>query len=187
MKVHLLPVDLGSLEYICLHLREQDRREIYNIRDYDNPMMLAWETFAMTNAPRARSTVAWADGKPVAFIALVSPWPMVWEAVAYGTDDWRKVAIDLMRWGRNTVRDILDSGEGHRLQAQSHEDHVDAHKFLRALGASEEYPPMTLYGKSGATYRRFVWLKGEHDHVLQFKTAETQRTAAAANGAGCRA
>lgn len=165
MKVHLAPVDLGSLEFICLHLRDQDKREIYNIRDHDNPIQLAWETHYLLTE-RGIGAIAWWRGRPAAMIGLVRAWPMVWEAVAYGTDDWRSVAVDLMRWGRGRVRQILQSGEGHRLQAHSHTQNHDAHKFLQALGARQEGPPEPLYGKDGSPYLKFVWLKGEHDHLV---------------------
>src|SRR5688572_8335506 len=152
LTVHLRPIDLSSLEHICLHLRDQDKREIYNIRPYDNPMLLAWETWGIFQSEaKAEGTIAWYNGKPAAFIGFVESHPMNWEAMAYGTDAWRSVAIDLMRWGRKTAHGILNRGEGHRLQAESHVDHTTSHKFMEVLGAKQE-SVVPMRGKDGSTY-----------------------------------
>lgn len=162
IRAHLRPVDHYSIEYIALHLRDQDAREIYGMRPYDTPFALAQEVSFRFRAPhdQARGAIAWFDGKPCALIGFIQQHPQMWNAIAFGTDDWRNVAIDLMRWARRQAQALVDEGIGSRLQAISHEQSTEAHKFLTALGARKE-AEAPLYGKDGATYYTFAWLKGD--------------------------
>lgn len=108
------PVDLYSVEYITLNLRKQDQVELYNMRPYDTPFMLAQEaafTFRQTD-DKARGAIAWYDGKPCALVGFSRSHPQMWNAIAFGTDDWRNVAIDLMRWARRAAQRLVDEGIG---------------------------------------------------------------------------
>lgn len=152
-------VDRSSLEYICLHLRERDKREIYGIRNHDNPIRLAWEAHHMLTS-QGRGKIAWHDGKPVAVLGFVESWPGMWDAIAFGTDEFPQVAFELMRYGRKEAAQILKDVGGRRLQADAHIENIDGHKFIEALGGKAEFD-MRLFGKDGSTYRRFVWFTGQ--------------------------
>lgn len=149
--------DRYAIEYICLHLRACDRREIFTMQPHDNPVRLAQEAWwVFTN--RGRAAVAWHDGRPAAVIGLWEKWPGVWEASAFGTDAWRNVAIECVRWARKNISQIIEEVGGHRLQADSHVESTESHKFLRAMGAEAE-SLLPGYGKDGSDYIRFVWVK----------------------------
>jgi hypothetical protein len=163
-------VDRSSLEYICLHLRERDQREIYSLRNHENPIRLAWEAHHMLTT-QGRGRIAWEDGKPVAVLGFVESWPGLWDAVAFGTNDFPKVALELMRYGRQEAKSILRDVGGRRLQADAHIDNTDGHKFIQALGGAPEFD-LRLYGKDGATYRRFVWFTGQEKTTLNMETSE---------------
>ena len=153
----LTEIDLPALEFICLNLRAVDAREIYNVVDHDNPMLLAHQAHYMA-VTKGRGVIAWWKGKPAACIAFTEERPTVWLISMFGTDDFRNVAIDCMRWARRTAVEMIAERKGRRLQCDSHIEHEEAHKFLTVLGARREGPPMKHYGKDGSDYIRFVWI-----------------------------
>ena len=90
----------------------------------------------------------------------------MWSVWMFGTDDFKDCAVELIRWFRREVNDILTTCQGHRLQCDSRFDHEEAHRMIKALGAIEECR-LRKYGKDGADYIRFVWFRGENDAVLK--------------------
>ena len=162
----LTDINLSSIEYICLNLRELDKTEIFSIRPHNSPVLLAWEAhYLIRNSGRGR--VAWWNGRPAAMIALVEERKSVWSVSMFGTDAFRNVAFTCMRWARENLREVVSELGGKRLHCDSHVNHHEAHKFLRAMGAVEEGPPMQGFGKDGSAYVRFVWLAGINDQVLR--------------------
>lgn len=161
----LTDITLPALDYICLNLRASDKLEILGMRPHDAPLRLAWESFsAIRNLGRGR--VAWADGRPAGVFAFTEQWPGTWEIWMFGTDQFRAVAIPLLRWARGEANDILSTCLGRRLHCDVREGHPDAHRLLKAMGALAEGQPMAAYGKDGSAYQRYVWLKGVNDAVL---------------------
>lgn len=166
----LTDISQSSCEYIALHLRDCDRMEIFGLRPHDNPLVLAMEMITtFRNTGRAR--VAWHDGKPAAIVGFAEYRPGVWQVALLGTNDFRNVAIDCLRWIRETASDLIANHGGKRLQCDSHEDHHEAHRFLKALGAIPEGPPMRFYGKCGSAYQRYVWFAGMNDQLITGKVA----------------
>lgn len=166
----LAEIDITSLDYICLNLRDVDKREVFGVVDHDNPIMLAFQAHYI-GCTKGRGRIAWHNGRPAAFIAFCEERPSVWTISMFGTDDFKAVAFECMRWARETAADLIANRNGRRLQCDSHIEHHEAHKFLTALGAVPEGPPMKCFGKDGSDYQRFVWIKGENDHVLRKATA----------------
>ena len=161
----LTDIDLPSIEYVCLHLRAADAEEIFAIRPHNSPILLAWEAhYLIRNSGRGR--VAWWNGRPSAVIALVEERKGVWSVSMFGTDEFKNVAFTCMRWARATLRELVLEHGAQRLHCDSHVNHHEAHRFLRAMGAVEEGPPMQRFGKDGASYQKFVWLAGVNDQVL---------------------
>lgn len=161
----LSDINLYDLEYICLHMREQDRIEVLGLQSHDSPLRLAYEaTHYIRNNGRAQ--IAWYKGRPAALFAFVETRSGVWEVWMFGTDDFRNVALDLMRWCRKTANDILSNAKGHRLQAMSRAGYDEAHKLIRAMGGVEECTHRR-FGKDGSDYVCFAWLNGVNDAVLR--------------------
>lgn len=162
----LTDITLHDLEYICLHMRERDKEEIFGILPHDSPIRLAWEAYHMIlNMGRGR--IAWHNGKPAAMAAFTENWPGVWQIWSFGTDDYKAAAFPLVRWFRKEANEILSVCKGHRLQCESICGYEEAHKMIEAFGGRAEGPPMTGYGKTGRDYQRFVWLNGVDDAVLR--------------------
>lgn len=164
-KTLLTEPTLIDLEFICLRMRDCDKREILNLMAFDSPIVLASVCDSMLRN-QGRGRIAWAHGKPCAVAGFVEARPGVWEITMFGTDDFKAGLVPLMRWFRTEANEILSVCKGHRLQCDSRADHHEAHKLIRAMGGREEGPPMPGYGKDGGAYRRFVWLKGRDDAIL---------------------
>lgn len=162
----LKEIDLPSLEYICLNMREVDKREVYNVVDHDNPIMLAYQAHYI-GCTKGRGRIAWVNGKPAAFIAFTEDRPSVWTVSMFGTDDFKAAAFACMRWCRETAANLIETRGGRRLQCDSHIEHTEAHKFLITLGAVKEGPPMKHFGKDGSDFQRFVWIAGVNDHIIR--------------------
>jgi hypothetical protein len=162
----LTEITNGALEYICMNLREIDRVEIFAIRPHESPLQLAYEAaYQIRNAGRGR--IAWHNGRPAGVFAFCEMWPGMWEVWMFGTDDFSKCAVNLLRWCRKEANEILTVCNGRRLQCDVREGHPEAHKLILALGAIPEGPMMRCYGKDGSSYQRYVWFNGVNDGVLK--------------------
>lgn len=166
MPQSLTEPDLLSLEFICLNMREIDRVEAFAVVSHDNPCRLAWETYHYV-LNNGRGQIAWHNGKPAAFAALVEMWPSVWQIYMFGTDDFKNAAIPLLRWFRKESNDILTVCNGHRLQCDCRIGHPEAHKMILAMGGLPEGPPRQKFGKDGSDFQTYVWINGENDAVLK--------------------
>jgi hypothetical protein len=171
MLTGLTDIDYDSVMCVALNMREVDEVEILNVLDIDTKYDFGRLAFgALRNSGRGR--VAWHKGRPAAVIGLIEERPRIWQITMFGTDDLRHVAFLCMRWARETLREFASPPfNGRRLHCDSRVGHDEAHRFLRALGACEEGPPMKHFGKDGGDYQRFVWLIGENDHVLSREPA----------------
>jgi hypothetical protein len=161
----LTDLTYSALEFIALNLREQDRIEIFGVLEHDSPLQLAFEAHYLLKN-KGRSAIAWHKGRPAAWIGLVEHRPRVWDVTMGGTDDLKHVALEIMRWCRTTIPELVKPPHnGRRLQCDSRVGHDEAHKFIRALGGREE-STMRHYGKDGSSYIRFVWIYGENGTLI---------------------
>jgi hypothetical protein len=109
-----------------------------------------------------RGGIVWADGLPVALYGVHKEFgtSVHYRVFAFGTDDWKKGAYVVMRELRKLVREVIDEEGTMRMQADSHEDHTEAHQWMEKMGGKRE-SIMRHYGKNGETYYRYVWLRDE--------------------------
>lgn len=153
---NLTDIDLHSFCYVCDHMREQDRAEIFACLPHDNTYRLGWEAYHQIKN-NGRGRIAWHKGKPVAVGAFAEDYPGIWQVIMFGTDDFKHGAVDLIKWFRREAKDILSTQRGIRLYCNSRVEHTEAHKMIVALGAHPEGPPMRNFGKDGSSFQRFVW------------------------------
>jgi hypothetical protein len=165
MSTTLTEITHIDLEDIAFRMRESDRVEIFNLKDYDNPYQLAWEAYSVVTRS-GRGRIAWWKGRPTAVFAFTAHHANLWDVWMFGTDEFRNVAIDLLRYARREANEILTVCNAKRLQCDAREGHPDAHKMLRAMGGVPE-STMRFFGKDGGHYVRYVWINGENDAVLK--------------------
>lgn len=149
--------------HVAMHMREMDKREIYGLRWEDNPFQIMNEVMARADF----AWVAWWEGKPAVVLGGAPMHPGVWSMFMFGTDDFPRLALGLTRFAKKTAIPTLFGQLGaHRLQAHSHAEHHDAHRWLRRLGAA---PESTLggYGRDGSDYQLWVLRKILDDMARQ--------------------
>lgn len=162
----LRELDYYAVEYVSLNMRDNDWLEISALLPHDNPLQFAHEAVSAIRND-GRGIVAWHDAKPAVVGAFTQIRPGVWSVWMFGTDDFKAVAFELMRWVRTEAADILKHAKGHRLQCESRVGYDEAHKMIKAMGGIQEGPPLRRFGKDEADYIRFVWFNGENDAVIK--------------------
>lgn len=146
-------------------MRARDANEVFAVHEHDDPLRLAYEATHMIRN-KGRGTLAWHNGRPAAVGAFVELRPGVWEVMMFGTDAFKAVVFEMMRWVRTEAADILKHCKGQRLQCHARADYDEAHKMIRAMGGVQEGVPLRRFGKDGSDFVCFVWLRGENDAVL---------------------
>ncbi len=137
------------------HMRASDKEEIYALRRSEDPKLVVRDVMGMANF----SWVAWLDDMPQAVFGGGEVRPGVWSMFAFATDKFPRLALGLTRFAKKTVIPALFNELGaHRLQCESHENHVSAHRWLKSLGAEAESLKRG-FGKDGSNYLEFVILK----------------------------
>lgn len=168
----------AAIEYLTLNMREIDREEIYGISWVQNPIGVAALHYEAMQ--RGYGSIIWAGGRPVALIG-VSPahgtGSSCWQIFSYGTDRLPRVGIELMRQGRRHIARALQETEVRRIQAESHERHVEAHGWMERMGARRE-AVMPYYGRDGSTYYKYVWLRNDR-HRRKYSDFEQKHGGAA--------
>lgn len=140
--------------HVCLNMRARDAEEIYALRFEDNPFLIMNEVMVQ----RHFAWVAWHDGRPTTVFGAAQKHPGVFQMFAFGTDDFNNIAKPLTRFLKKTVVPTLFGELGaHRLEADSHEKHTQAHRWLRWFGARQE-GVKRRYGRDGSDYYTFALL-----------------------------
>lgn len=158
-------LDWVQLEFVCIHMREIDRREIYGNMLIDNPLQL---THMLMQAV-SRLGVGWIGryrGRPAAWIAFFEQWPGNWQITMGGTDDIRFVLFDFMPLAAKGFKFAVDNG-AHRVECRSLAEHREAGKLAKLFGANLE-GRLSGYGRDGSDYQSWAWT----GHGLKAATKE---------------
>jgi hypothetical protein len=156
--VTVKPINKIAVHYICTHLREIDKREIYPLFFFDDPEHLTAAT--MWAIEHGKGRIIWANGLPAALIGVhpEANGPSCWRVFAFGTDNWKSAAYLCMRELRKLAREVIRETGAMRMHCDSIEEHTEAHSWIERMGGEVE-SVMPHYGKNGETYRRYVWLR----------------------------
>ncbi|MBN9347259.1 MAG: hypothetical protein J0I48_13835 [Devosia sp.] len=155
MKTRLLPAPpLEDVHWVALRMRDRDREEIFATQWTDDVVELV-------EAVRASGTFRWGvyiGSRPVAMIGAAPRWPRVWNAWAFGTDEWPRVVKTVTRHVRDFMIPGLHNAGAIRVDATALESHTDARRWLTALGATPGMP-LANHGKDGQTFVTYSWLR----------------------------
>lgn len=133
-RVTIGDANLDDLLYISSNLRKADREEIFATYWEEDPKALADITLRCGDM----QWIAYYDKVPVASFGSNPVWPNVWNAWAFGTDQWAKTVLSVTKHVRRFMLPAIFRSGAHRVQAYSHGDHVEAHKWLESFGANCE-------------------------------------------------
>ena len=145
---------VGDVRAVALAMRRGDFEEFSATSAEADRRALA-NSLALRYGGRDDVLVGRANGEPVCVGGTIEAWPGVITLMFFGTDKWPLIGRGMTRWiKRELFPRYLESGV-HRIQAVSHGQHHDAHKWLRALGLKEE-ARFERFGKGGEMFIQFA-------------------------------
>lgn len=144
--------DHGAVFHVVRNMRAIDRTEIFGIRNHENPFLVTQEVMTRPEM----TWVMWHGDEPAVVLGGVEMWRGVWSIHCFGTDNWSRLAVPLTRFVKKTMVPLLvDRFNAHRLEADSHEAHTEAHRWMELCGATREGVKRGR-GKDGSDYHTFA-------------------------------
>jgi hypothetical protein len=140
-----------TVHYVAHNMRAADRQEIYSLYDVETP-------FLITQGVMSQPEVAFLAGRerPIAVFGAMKLRATTWAAFCFATDEFPKVALEVTKYIRKVIQpDLFLSRGARRVEADSHFQHIQAHKWLRLLGAEQE-GVRREYNKHGEPYITFA-------------------------------
>lgn len=153
------PLDYESVLYVADRMRVADRHEIAAARE-------PFDTVSLTRDCLAVRGFAWVAGleQPIAVVGAAPQHPGVWNCWMFATDEFRRIGLGMTKFAHRVILPALAQSGCRRAQCFSQEGHLEAHEWLKSLGAVEE-SRMPGYGKSGETFCCFRLLLGASSDV----------------------
>ncbi|API60531.1 hypothetical protein BSL82_15610 [Tardibacter chloracetimidivorans] len=145
------PLSAPKVRHIVTHMREWDHREIFATSFSEDPD-------GMVESVMSTGAVSWVAGlkEPIATWGAAPCWPGVWSLWMFATDDFRQIGLSVTKFIRRTMIPTLWADGAHRLECRSMEGHVEAQRWLGALGAQRECT-LKRYGKNGDDFHIYTW------------------------------
>ena len=144
-----------AVEHVVANMREWDRREIFATRlDGKEVETLAEDVFHVGPV----SWVAYQELEPVAVFGCAPCWRGVWNMWFFATDKFPQIGLGVTKLIVRHIVPMLWDGGAHRLQCNSMEGHVEAHRWLETLGAKRE-ATLRGFGRDGETFHTYAWSK----------------------------
>lgn len=153
------PITLEDTARVAAKMRDIDRREICALHGTDDPV----EATSTLRFLRHIGATVWRD-EPICAIGAVFMWPGVVSVFMFATDRWPEVAIETTRFVRKTLLPTLCEAGVHRLQCYSLDSHIEAHRWLRFLGADRETTEPE-FGKNRENYVLFTMSRAALERV----------------------
>jgi hypothetical protein len=157
-RVRMLPAEMLAVHWVASRMREVDRREVFAGR-LTSPEALTIDVMTVPGFV----DIAWRDVTPCAVVGGREAWPGVWNVWCWGTDDWFSVKLTVTRHIIRTLIPAIVKSGGWRGQCYSHEDHHEAHAWLKWLGFECE-GTMREFGRDGSDFFMFGWRVSRNMH-----------------------
>lgn len=146
--------DIGAVRHIIQNCRARDRAELEAF----------WGLkLTLDQAPQwAASAVLlhiFDGGKrdqPIAFVAAHALTPSTVQMSMIATEDWPKVAWQVIRWAKRVALPDLKAQGFRRAECRTIDGHADAIRFLTALGFVRE-ATCPAYGRSGEAFHQYAF------------------------------
>lgn len=124
-------MELRHALHVCLRMRESDRAVISQTRFAFDAEAFALERFKTEGL---KVVAVASDGRPVGIGGLTLKSPGVWVAWVVGTERWGECGTEVVWFARKTVRRLLASGAGHRVEAYCAAEDGQARKYQELVG-----------------------------------------------------
>ncbi len=141
---------MDNLAYILSHLRVRDAEEL---REYGLDVQAAE---GLAHVPHVLFRTWAASGNPAAACWFDALTPRALIVSLMATDDWPKVAGQVVRWGRRVAKPELLAMGYTRCECRTMAGHRDAVRLLEFMGFSLECR-LPLYGATGKAFLQYSW------------------------------
>lgn len=142
--------------YVAKHMRVRDVLEIGAVCPDFNPVDIGVYAFESWRKLGAAGLVSYVDDRPVSIMTLNYETPSSLQAMMYATDDFEKIGNQVTRYMLKRIKpELIDRGI-RRIEARCWEKHVQAMRWMRALGAKQE-AVIQGYGVNGETFIQMAW------------------------------
>lgn len=143
-----------KIGWLCRNLREQDHREVMAVQFAEDPDLLA-EKLMMSKG------FAWLvtrDGRPAAIYGASCMWPNVWQAFAFGSEEYPHIIYSLTRHCRTFCAPALKNHGVRMVHCWVQASYVEARNWVRMVfpGAKEECV-VDGFGKDGEPFVLVTW------------------------------
>lgn len=138
---------------VARRMRDADRREVHACRWNNDDDGLAYDVVMYDT--HMKWVADW-NGTPTALIGAVNIWPHVWSVFMVATDDFHHIGFPLTRFVKRDMIPGIKMLGAKRAEARSMASHVTAHRWLKALGATQE-ATLRNFGKNGEDFVVFAW------------------------------
>lgn len=148
------PLTNKACRYVCMHMRESDKRTIF-------PFLYSEDLKYFAHSRYANRGSAWSasrDGVVCAIGGIVPSHPGVGSLWFIGTDKWRCVMVEVTRFARDLIARLMIRGPYHRIEAACLASDQRAIDYARTLGFSQESIMVNL-GKNREDYCRMALTK----------------------------
>ena len=154
--IHIVNADRSQIRYVLQTMREIDAVEIeaagVDVKSMpDTIMRLKVFCFAACDE---------VDG-PIAIWGMIERRAGVGAGFAFGTRNWGKVVIPMIRQIRGFVIPFLRTEGYHRVEAAALADRADVASLMHLIGARPE-ARLRGYGIAGEDFISYRWLADEH-------------------------
>jgi hypothetical protein len=171
-------VTAGDLVHLATHMRDQDAREVFALRQGEDRVGLAYGLYAAM--PRVLHAFVCGLDKSQNATAFLGIWAMdetggLASANLFATADFPHVAGALVRHVRRTVIPALLARGCRRVECRALADYRTTRRFLRACLAREEVL-LPDYGKNREPFVLYAWTRSdmERQHVHRRDAFGTQ-------------
>jgi hypothetical protein len=146
-----------SVLHVITNMRESDMREFLAVSHMTDRRTLS-HVLLDRYERHPDVIVAWNDQEPVAVGAMLETRPKVATLMFFATDKFETIAAPLTRFIRQRLFARCKNVGVHRIECLSIEGYPEAHRWIKALGLSQE-AVMHGFGREGETFYQFAWVK----------------------------
>lgn len=154
MTVTIKPAVFRDASFVTANLRPEDHLEAFcQLDSAVTTIELAWW---MVMTPGSKPFIAYLDDEPVVLFGTSPMTPYAYSLFAVGTPNMRRAVPEISRFIMQTHIEERIAQGALTMEARSHADHVEAHRWMLSLGAEQHGGPFP-WGRNGERFLTFRW------------------------------
>jgi len=162
--IHIVNADRGQIRWVLENIRDIDALEIAaaGVDVMHMPdILMRHKVFCFSACDE--------EIGPIAVWGMIERRQGVGAGFAFGTNDWRKAVLPMVRQIRGFVIPFLHSNGYHRVEAAALAGRDDVAALMHLIGARPE-ARLRGYGISGEDFISYRWLADEHVDIQTGKS-----------------